>query len=355
MDRLPVRYAALTCVIAGGLLVSGPGLVASADDGTSGGTSSDTSSTSHNWLSSLSSVPGLNFLSGLGTANVPTIGPVAPPLMNLPNLSAPSTAPNGPGLVQAFMLPDPGNTHPITITVRGSTPRTPGGEKPGKSPDVGSQPADSDIADIAPRSEVHNRGENTSPPISLVPFTPSGVPAGPPISQLLPPPLVMLLTAILKHVPIVGQEITALLNMTVPPFIANFIDGLTATPATMPAALSVANPALLSPSGPPPADVAPMGMDVPAAPAQGPTSPTGEPAGPPTAPDNRVSIASEPVAFRAGYSDYLRNAGLAQITAIAVPGAVAILLFSMGGGFIGYRQARAGHIIRAEGIARFLR
>ena len=61
------------------------------------------------------------------------------------------------------------------------------------------------------------------------------------------------------------------------------------------------------------------------------------------------------MAFRAGYSDYLRNAGVAQITAIAVPGAVAILLFSVGGGFIGYRQARAGHVIRAKGIARFLR
>jgi hypothetical protein len=64
---------------------------------------------------------------------------------------------------------------------------------------------------------------------------------------------------------------------------------------------------------------------------------------------------NNPVAFRAGYSEYLRNAGLAQITAIAVPGAVAILLFTVGGGFIGYRQARAGHVIRAERITRFLR
>ena len=61
------------------------------------------------------------------------------------------------------------------------------------------------------------------------------------------------------------------------------------------------------------------------------------------------------MAFRAGYSDYLRNAGMAQITAIAVPGAAAILIFTVGGGFIGYRQARAGHVIRAEGMSRFLR
>jgi hypothetical protein len=63
----------------------------------------------------------------------------------------------------------------------------------------------------------------------------------------------------------------------------------------------------------------------------------------------------EQVEFRAGYSDYLRNAGMAQITSIALPGIAGILLVTMGGGVIGYRQARAGHVIRAEGIARFLR
>jgi hypothetical protein len=166
----------------------------------------------------------------------------------------------------------------------------------------------------------------------------------------------MLLAAIAKHVPLADLVITPLLNMTVlsdtgAPALSP--GGL--SPATMPFALSNANPALLSPSRPPPADVAPMGMDVPDAPTPGPTSQLNETPGPLTAPRNGVSPLSEPVAFRAGYSDYLRNAGMAQITAIAVPGAVAILLFSLGGGFIGYRQARAGHIIRAEGITRFLR
>jgi hypothetical protein len=64
---------------------------------------------------------------------------------------------------------------------------------------------------------------------------------------------------------------------------------------------------------------------------------------------------SEPVAFRAGYDDYLRNAGMGEIAAVAAPGAAAILLLSAGGGFIGYRQARAGHLVRTEGLARFLR
>ena len=97
-----------------------------------------------------------------------------------------------------------------------------------------------------------------------------------------------------------------------------------------------------------------MGMDVSQAP-QSTFAGVNPPQQPYQAPPADVSLVSEPIAFRAGYSEYLRNAGLARITAIAVPGAVAILLFTVGGGFIGYRQARAGHVIRAERITRFLR
>ena len=106
-----------------------------------------------------------------------------------------------------------------------------------------------------------------------------------------------------------------------------------------------------------PPELGVMGMDVPQAPALPPARPAFEPPQPPQAPNPADSITalSAPVAFRAGYSDYLRNAGMAQITAIAVPGAAAILIFTLGGGFIGYRQARAGHVIKAEGMTRFLR
>jgi hypothetical protein len=360
------------------MLISGPGLVASADDGTGGSTSpagdsqsSDTSSTPHSLLSSLSSLaslPGLLGLSQLSAANVPSIGAVAPPAMSLPTQQAPTTVPNSPRLVQAFMLPDPGNPHRVAVTVPQSAPQTPDRERPGNSPGTGSQ--------SAPRPQTHQQpeqGENTSP--TLLPVAPTGAPGGititipnplpggqpidlnkPLLPQVLPPPLLMLLTAIAKHIPLAELVITPLLNMTVLSDIAAPTlppGGL--SPATTLSALSNTNRALMSPSGPPPVDVAPMGMDVPDAPAQEPTSPPDQPAGPPTAPRNGISPLSEPVAFRAGYSDYLRNAGMAQVTAIAVPGAVAILLFSLGGGFIGYRQARAGHIIRAEGITRFLR
>jgi hypothetical protein len=357
VERLPVRCAALACVIAGGLLISGPGLLASADPG-SGGTgstgsggdpqSTDNGATSKGLLSALSTLPGLGFLSQLPGGTGPTIGPVRPPLMNLSSSMAPGTAPNGPKPVRAFMLPNPDNQQWVGVT-------TPGRQQPPAVVDL--QPA---VGGIAPPSQGQQQGAQ------VVPLTTSGVPVGPIVTfknpapgailpQVLPPPLVLLLTVIANDVPLAGLVITPLLNATLPPLLANLLTNTvpTLSPGTVtPSVPSQAGPALLSVSGPPPADLSPMGMDLPKSP--GPTPPVSELPPLLTSPDNGVSALNEPVAFRAGYSDYLRNAGMAQITAIAVPGAVAILLFSLGGGFIGYRQARAGHIIRAEGITRFL-
>jgi hypothetical protein len=121
--------------------------------------------------------------------------------------------------------------------------------------------------------------------------------------------------------------------------------------------------ALLAPSIAPPSDLAPTGIDVldaplispVPAPSAPPIDSPQQPSHPASPPSDDVAQLSEPVAYRAGYSDYLRNAGMAQITSIALPGVVGILLVTLGGGFIGYRQARAGHIIRPEGLGRFLR
>jgi hypothetical protein len=63
---------------------------------------------------------------------------------------------------------------------------------------------------------------------------------------------------------------------------------------------------------------------------------------------------SPPASFRAGYSEYLRTAGVTQMAALALPGVGGILLLTASGGFIGYRQAKVGHAVRTEGIARFL-
>lgn len=64
-------------------------------------------------------------------------------------------------------------------------------------------------------------------------------------------------------------------------------------------------------------------------------------------------IVADP-AFRAGYPDYLRAAGLSEVAAVAVPGFTGILILTGAGGLVGYRQARAGHVVRRSGTARFM-
>ncbi len=57
---------------------------------------------------------------------------------------------------------------------------------------------------------------------------------------------------------------------------------------------------------------------------------------------------------RQGYTDYLRSPGLPQLAGAASPGVAGILLMTLGGGIIGYRQADAGRMIRTNGAARYL-
>ena len=59
--------------------------------------------------------------------------------------------------------------------------------------------------------------------------------------------------------------------------------------------------------------------------------------------------------YRIGYTEYLRTAGLPQVAALAVPGIAGILVLTGAGGLVGYRQAKAGHAVRAGGTARFMR
>jgi hypothetical protein len=80
---------------------------------------------------------------------------------------------------------------------------------------------------------------------------------------------------------------------------------------------------------------------------------------------NAVPPAREPVpgvgtsmnpqaSFRVGYADYLRTAGVPQLVAMALPGVAGILLLTASGGFIGYRQAKAGSTLRNTSMERFL-
>lgn len=82
-----------------------------------------------------------------------------------------------------------------------------------------------------------------------------------------------------------------------------------------------------------------------------PSSPPAEKAGPNS---QVLSSGTVPPSYRAGYGDYLRAAGLGEVAAIAVSGLTGILALVAAGGLLGYRQARAGHSIRANGPGRFM-
>ena len=55
-----------------------------------------------------------------------------------------------------------------------------------------------------------------------------------------------------------------------------------------------------------------------------------------------------------GYPQYLREAKTGEVAALALPGVFGLLALTALGGIVGYRQARAGHLVRAAGTARFL-
>jgi hypothetical protein len=58
---------------------------------------------------------------------------------------------------------------------------------------------------------------------------------------------------------------------------------------------------------------------------------------------------------QAGYSRYVPNPTSAELALVALPGLAGLVLFTFGGGFIGYRQANSVRLLRAHGDARFLR
>gem|GEM_PF-1655192 len=71
------------------------------------------------------------------------------------------------------------------------------------------------------------------------------------------------------------------------------------------------------------------------------------------APSSPAETLNSP-SYRVGYGEYLRAAGLGQVAAVAVPGLTGILALTGAGGLLGYRQARAGHVIRVAGTGRFV-
>jgi hypothetical protein len=66
------------------------------------------------------------------------------------------------------------------------------------------------------------------------------------------------------------------------------------------------------------------------------------------------NVAVPAASYRIGYTEYLRNAGLSQVAALAVPGVTGMLVLTCAGGLLGYRQAKAGHAVHTSGTARFV-
>jgi hypothetical protein len=74
----------------------------------------------------------------------------------------------------------------------------------------------------------------------------------------------------------------------------------------------------------------------------------------PTPPTNTFSPLSGYAAPRQGYNEYLRTARLPEMAAAALPGVTGILLLTLGGSVIGYRQANSGRFVRTGPGARYL-
>lgn len=74
----------------------------------------------------------------------------------------------------------------------------------------------------------------------------------------------------------------------------------------------------------------------------------GAPVAPPEAPAESTGL------LRLGYPDEFRGADLGHVAALALPGLAAIAGMTALGGMLGYRQAKAGYVLRAAGAGRFL-
>jgi hypothetical protein len=59
-------------------------------------------------------------------------------------------------------------------------------------------------------------------------------------------------------------------------------------------------------------------------------------------------------ATRVGYQQYLRTAKASDIAIVALPGLAGLVFMTVSGAVIGHRQARAGHMLRHDGAARFM-
>ena len=124
-----------------------------------------------------------------------------------------------------------------------------------------------------------------------------------------------------------------------------------AAPASSPQASVSPGSSPRAPVSPGSSPQGPASLSAPSAPA---AAGSGKAFTPPAAPAPRRGDGTLPTAARAGYPGYLRDADMAQVATLALSGLAGILGMTALGGFLGYRQAKVGYMVRAGGIARFL-
>jgi hypothetical protein len=138
--------------------------------------------------------------------------------------------------------------------------------------------------------------------------------------------------------------------------------GVAAEPPVLRAPMVIAPAAV--PRAPAPPAVAPRGEPAGAAPTpvaatdvaagaaapviRGSVQPTVEPAA-----TTLTSMSGQ--ATRLGYPRSLRNPTAAELAVLALPGTAGLVLLTLSGGVIGYRQANTARFIRTQSTARFLR
>lgn len=150
-----------------------------------------------------------------------------------------------------------------------------------------------------------------------------------PVSPTQAPP--QFLAGPLALGPVAERSSTALISMTRAPVAQTFTAPLAGSRTSSPP------PSAPSPSPPPQSQ--PQAQP---APVSGPA--TGIP----------KSSAAQELPVRLGYPSYLQSASVQEVAVLALIGAAGLAALTGAGGFVGYRQAKAGFALRAGGTARFL-
>lgn len=202
----------------------------------------------------------------------------------------------------------------------------------GKPPDTGGRPPEPDDGG---GGEPGKPPGNPGPSVPSIPTSPNGGGGG----GITPPDLPALAPPVVSATGVVASQAGS---------------ALASAPISVPLVLV-----------PPPINIAVRAVPPPAAPAPAPPPrvaplenvPTGDrfPAGRDRLPSGIGSTTSGlPENFRAGYPQYLRNAQMIEVAGLALPGVLGIFALTAAGGLVGYRQAKASHMVRAAGTARFL-